>query len=125
MERKYNYMSFTPEEAEACAELLATLLHINALDKDHYNDVHITTDGYCTIVEWAWVPHNHAYGGQFKYVDEDQETCLARALPDGTLFHFDNEWEYEEALVQFLRDNPNYVRDGGRWVKKNLDKQSN
>ena len=71
---KYNYMAFIPEEVEKGLhlDLIKTLLDINNKSEDHFNEIHITTDSYCTIVEWVYIPIDRSYGGKFEFIDEDE-----------------------------------------------------
>ena len=67
----YNSQSFTPEEVEQglMSDLLNYLLDHNKKAKEQYYDIHITTDGYCTIVEWTDVNYDMEYDeGYFKFV---------------------------------------------------------
>lgn len=105
MKTEYNYQSFTPEEVEQGLhlEFLNTLLNYNKVSKDHYNDIHLTTDGYCTIIEWETIPYNHEYGGSFKYVGEDEVIMLERHFPDNHTELCYNEEDYKERLAEFLK----------------------
>ena len=91
MKTEYNYQSFTPDEVEQGLhlEFLTTLLNYNKLSKTHYNDIHLTTDGYCFIIEWESVPYSQEYGGAFKYVGEDGIVMLERHFPDN---HYELEF---------------------------------
>jgi hypothetical protein len=62
-----NRMDFTPKDVEG-GELTKFLNMLIALDcENYYNDIHIWSDGYCTIVEWVQV--NYESNEQFKFVD--------------------------------------------------------
>ena len=67
-----NSMAFPPEEKENMKKLLKFLVE-DYDSEEYYNEVHITTDGYCTIVEWDTVPYDRSFGGKFEYVDVDHE----------------------------------------------------
>ena len=69
MDKEYNSMAFTPKEVEKGLHLglLSFLLDYNSKSEDHYNDIHITTDGYCTIIEWSHNPFSDEWGGKFVY----------------------------------------------------------
>ena len=66
----YNSMAFTPEEVARGQhlKLLKTLFELNADKEDaSYNDIHIWSDGYCTIIDW--VDYNPVFGGgKFEFV---------------------------------------------------------
>ena len=68
-----NSMSFTPKDVEK-GELRKFLDTLLSMDLDErYNEIHIWSDSFCTIVDWECVPWDHSYGGTFEYVDEDHE----------------------------------------------------
>ena len=71
---KYNCMAFIPEEVDKgmVIDLINYLLDANKKSIDHFNEIHISTDSYCTIVEWIWKPLDNSYGGEFQFVDEDE-----------------------------------------------------
>ena len=74
MDRKCNYQSFRPDDIKTglLNDLLKLLMDFNERAEDRYMEIHITSDGNCTIVEWDCVPYDHSYGGQFVYqVDEE------------------------------------------------------
>ena len=121
MKKQYNSMAFTPEESKAAAELLNTLMRFNTLSKEHYNDIHVTTDGYCTIIEWVCVPYSHEWGGKFDYIDEEHYPLYAYEMPSGITEYFANEHEYELALIEFLRKNPDYYWDNNAWKWKSKE----
>lgn len=86
--RKYNEEAFTPDEVEKGLhiELLNTLLSINSKrESEVYYDIHITFDGYCTIIQWDTVGVND--GDCFRYIDENQVVMTEVMYPD-------NSYEY-------------------------------
>lgn len=118
MSRKYNCDSFTPEEVKKGfhLNLLNTLLKYNMESEDYYNDIHITTDGYCLIIEWDKIPYSHEYGGSFKYVDESEVVMLEKIFPDNHIELCYNEEDYQERLAEFLKENPGWVKtEYGTW----------
>ena len=108
----YNSMAFTPEDVELGLhyDLLNCLLLYNAKAKDKYNDIHITSDGYCTIVEWSNIPYSGEWGGKFEFVDEDENVMKELQLPDDTYEYVEKEYE-DEYLNEWLKDNPEYKKD--------------
>lgn len=122
MNRQYNSMAFTPEEVKAglFQKFLDTLMHYNANSDQHYCDIHITTDGYCTILEWENVPYNHEWGGSFEYVQEDEYVVHDLKLPDGTYVRSTNEIEDKEIIDDFIAEHPDYQYDWAleKWIKK-------
>lgn len=98
MELKYNYMAFTPEEVEngMVASTLTFLLHANKISEDHFNDIHVWSDGYCTIVEWIWKDYSgDLERGSFEYVGYDQEVCdvYSNIDPDDEIPGSEPSWE--------------------------------
>ena len=52
---RVNSVAFTPEEVEQNLhmDLITYLLSYNQKSKSSYFDIHITSDGFCTIVEFV------------------------------------------------------------------------
>ena len=121
MERNYNYQAFTPEEVKKglLNDLLNYLLDHNKKNTYQYYDIHITTDGYCSIIEWTDVSYNNEYGedGKFRFVDYDQVIMTEKTFPDNhTELCYDEE-DYQERLNDFLKDNPDWVKTSyGTWT---------
>ena len=68
----YNKMSFLPEEQKQCTDLISYLM--NSQSDEYFNEILITSDGYCTTVIWIRKPFNKDYEmGSFEYVDDDEE----------------------------------------------------
>lgn len=112
MKKEYNQVAFTPEEVEKGfhLELLNVLLNYNQKSEKHYNDIHITSDGYCFIIEWDQVPYSHEYGGEFKYVAEDEVVMLEKHFPDNHIELCYNEEDYQEKLAEWLKGNPGWEK---------------
>ena len=123
MSQNYNYQAFTPEEVEQglLNDLLNYLLDHNKKNDKQYYDIHITTDGYCSIVEWTDVRYNNEYGeeGRFRFVDCDQVVMLERTFPDNhTELCYDEE-DFNERLKAFLDENPGWVKTSyGTWTNE-------
>ena len=115
MKKEYNSMAFTPEELEAglLQNLLNYLFTYNKKSEKHYCDIHITTDSYCTIVEWDVVPYSHEWGGEFKHVDFDEDVIHYVELPDGSCVQSKSEEEDREIIEDYMRNNSDYKYD---WV---------
>lgn len=77
-ERVYNSMSFTPNEVKKNLhiKLIESLVDIAAELEDGFYDIHLTTDGYCFIVEWSYVPNDYSFGGTFEYKSFNDEDNL-------------------------------------------------
>ena len=86
MEREYNYQAFTPKEVKQGlhTDLIQMLLKYNEKSDEHFMDIHITTDGYCLMVEWDCVPYNRQWGGVFVYktLEELEEERLNKLDED-------------------------------------------
>ena len=121
--KNYNSQAFTPEEVEKglLQDLLNYLLDHNKKNDSQYYDIHITSDGYCSIVEWADVSYNQKYGpeGKFEFVDCDQVIMTEKTFPDNhTELCYDEE-DYQERLKEFLENNPGWEKTTyGTWTNR-------
>lgn len=70
-----NSQSFTPDDIKAglFTDLIRLLMDFNTRAEGRYMEIHITSDSYCTIVEWECVPYDHSYGGKFEYIGGDEQ----------------------------------------------------
>lgn len=122
MKTEYNTQAFVPEEVEQGLfnKLIEYFLFYNKTSQEHYIDFHVTTDGYCTIVDWIEVPYNHEWGGSFEYVQVDEYVMHDLELPDGTYMRSTNEIEDKEIIDDFIANNPDYEYDWAlkKWIKK-------
>lgn len=123
MKTEYNSQAFTPEEVEAglLQDLLNYLLGHNKKNKNQYYDIHITTDGYCSIVEWTDVSYNNEYGdeGKFEYVPYNGQVMLEFTFPDNHYEMCYNEEDYQERLQEWLKENPGWVKTSyGTWTNE-------
>ena len=123
MSREYNRQAFTPEEVKQglLNDLLTYLLDYNKKNKTHYYDIHITTDGYCSIVEWVDVGYNNEYGddGKFRFVNYDQVVMLEKTFPDNHRELCYDEEDYQERLKEWLEENPGWVKTTyGTWTNE-------
>lgn len=117
MERKYNYVAFTPEDVKEglMNDLIKYLLSHNEKSTRSYFDIHITSDGYCSIVEWVSVPYeDEHYNGEFVFKDEDEVVMKELRLPDNsTQYIFPDE--EDETLEEWLEKNPGWSKINGIW----------
>jgi len=123
MERPYNSQAFTPEEVEKGLhlDLLNYLLDHNKKNETRYYDIHITTDGYCTIIEWTDVDYNQNYDseGKFDFVPYNGQIMLEYIFPDNHCEMCYDEEDFEERLKAFLKENPGWVKTSyGTWTNE-------
>ena len=121
MAENYNSMAFTPEEVARGQhlKLLKTLFELNAdKEDDSYNDIHIWTDGYCTIIDW--VDYSREFGGgKFEFVPGDGYILREFSFPDNHYEMFADEEEFNEALKDWLEENPGWVKTPyGTWTNE-------
>ena len=119
--RRYNSKAFTPEEVKQglLKDLMDYLLDYNKKSKEDYYDIHIGSDGYCTIVEWIDVSYSDKYGpeGKFKFVDTDEVIMLEKFFPDNHSELCYDEEDYQERLKEFLDKNPGWEKTSyGTWT---------
>lgn len=105
-----NTQYFSKEQVEA-GELTAllTVLMNQAYGKgNRYNDIRIhPEDCGAFSIEWVEIPWDHAYGGEFRYISEDETVFLERQMPNGTYEYFSDEDEYQERLKQLSKHRKN------------------
>lgn len=117
-----NSKAFTPEEVKKglLNDLINYLLDYNKKSDDSYYDIHITTDGYCQIVEWIDVSYEYKEDyGKFEFVEPDQYIFREYIFPDNHSEYFETEDEYNEVLSRWLKKHKKerWVKnDFGRWV---------
>lgn len=122
MEREYNYQAFTPEEVEQglAQDLINYLLDHNKKAKEQYYDIHITSDGYCTIIEWTDVNYKFKdEEGRFDFVPSNGYIKLEFSFPDEHYEEFYSKEEYEERLREWHKENPGWVKGPfGTWTNE-------
>ena len=114
--------TYTPEEVEQglFQDLLDYLVGHNLKNEHQFYDIHITSDGYCTIVEWKDIGYEYQYEeGRFKYVPSNGYVMLEYHFPDNHYEMFESEEEYQEALKLWLEKNPGWVKTPyGTWTNE-------
>lgn len=113
--RKTNYQAFTPEEKEQCLKFIGVLMEMN-------QEMRISNDGYCTIVEWI---DNTAEDDmeRFAFLDYDMGTYTAVKLPDRSyvnVFDFEDKTE-DEVINEWLKDNPRWKKGTYGWYQEDED----
>ena len=110
-----NKMAFSPEEVKEGLHktLLDYLLDYNAKSNDWMNDIHVTTDGYCTIVCWDQVPVKRDCGGGFVYIDEKDMDYVPRpALM---------EWPLDLEAIASIGLSPDFAEEIEQEIKKEME----
>ena len=122
MMREYNSQAFTPDQVEKgdLTKLLNYLTDFNSTSSESYMDIHICSDGYCTIVEWTEVNFDNIYDyGKFKYVPYDGHIFREYTFPDNHVEYFESDEEFEEALREWLEKNPGWKKTlFGAWTNE-------
>ena len=113
-----NSVAFTPEDVQKNLhlDLINYLLSFNQKSENSFFDIHITTDGFCTIVEFANITRgiNDTSEG-FVYMDEDHYLLKRVEFPDGHYDYLDDN-EAEDVFNNWLKEHPGWVKDEfGRW----------
>lgn len=115
MNTNYNSMYF-----ENLNEAVSFIEHLHQISKNSdelFNDIHTYMEESGVIVEWVQVPYNHDYGGQFKYVGEDQYIMTEYKFPDNHYEYLNDIDEYEERLNDWLKENPGWkLTSYGMWT---------
>ena len=117
MYKDVNRMTFLPQEVENgwANKLLDFLMAFNREAEDCAIDIRVSTDGYCTIIEWG---ETYDSAG-FKWVGEDQEVMERLYYPDNTMEYVLPE-ETEEKMNEWLDAHPTWVKNEitGRYYDK-------
>ena len=77
--------------------------------KNSYFDIHITTDGYCTIVEFA--PLDYALSADiegFVFMDEEHYLVKRVDFPDGHYDYYESDEAANTALEEWLKTHPEF-----------------
>ena len=119
---KYNSQAFTPEQVDngELQDLLNYLLLFNKKSKKSYMDIHITSDGYCMIVEWVEVNWEFKEEcGKFDFVDSSEIIMQERYFPDNHCELCYNEEDYQQRLKEWLKENPGWTKTTwGTWTNE-------
>ena len=116
-----NSVAFTPEEVELNLhlDLINYLLSFNQKSKNSYFDIHITTDGYCTIVEFATLDHEFSQDVEgFVFMDEEHYLLKRVNFPDGHYDYVDDD-AAQNVMDDWLQKHPGWKRDQfGHWSQE-------
>lgn len=114
---RFNSQAFIPEEVEKGyhLDLIKHLLDYNRKSEKFYNEIHITTDGYCTIVEW--ITNSFEYKDEeFKFVGYDEEVLIQVVYPDKSLTYAHTREEADDLLKLWLQEHPSWKQNQyGHW----------
>ena len=116
-----NSQAFTPEEVAKGLHLkfIGHLLEISNEMEKCYFDIHITSDGYCTIVEWVDVLYDEREcEDRFEFVKYNQVIMQELDFPDRhTEYCFPEE--ADERIAEWHREHPEWVKTSyGTWTNE-------
>lgn len=120
--KQYNSQAFTPNEVEKGLhlDLIKFLLEQSSKFEDSYYEIHIDSDGYCTIVEW----YDKRYDGQdcnegWQFIDWEQEVMYRQEFPDNHYEYVFSKEEGQELLDEWLKENPDWKQNEyGHWYNE-------
>lgn len=120
MNRNTNYQLFdmtTTNGRKHFFQLLETLIdYNNDSEEKYYNDIHIYQEDMFSVIEWSHIPYSHEYGGEFKYVDEDEVVMKEVYFPDNHCEYLFPE-EVNERFKEWLEENPGWEKTSyGMWT---------
>ena len=122
MKREYNSQAFTPEEVKKglLKDLLNYLIDYNIKSESGYYDIHICSDGYCTIVGWVDIDYKYKdEQGKFEFVPSNGQVMLEYSFPDNHYEQFYSQEEYQERFQEWLKENPGWVKTPyGTWTNE-------
>lgn len=113
----YNSQAFTPEEVKKGLhlDLIKYLIDYNMKSQDYFNEIHITNDGYCTIVNWLHDSYSEKVE-EFRYISYDEEVMIRVELPDKSYQYVFTKEEAKETLDNWLKENPSWKQNEyGNW----------
>ena len=117
-----NKMSFdltSQEEKKLAKDWIDKLIEYNTICERDYLDIHIRTEENFLFLEWVQIPYSREWGGEFKYVDEDQVVMTEKRFPDNHYEYVFDDEDYEERLKEFLEENPGWVKTSyGMWTNE-------
>ena len=117
--KQYNSQAFTPEECEKGLhlDLIKFLLEQSNKFENSYYEIHIDSDGYCTIVEWYDRRYDGADGDDgWKFVDYEHELMYRQEFPDNHYEYVFSKEEGQELLDEWLKEHPGWKKNEyGHW----------
>lgn len=106
------YFSKDDVKAGLFDELLRTLIDYNSKSKDGYCDIRIRPgDSGSMVIEWVYKSWKVPDALGFAFTDEDHILATVCRLPDNSEIFCRTDRDAEEALAEFLEENPHYEKD--------------
>lgn len=120
MNKDVNYQMFdltTANGKKHFFQLLETLIdYNNDSEEKYYNDIHIYQEDMFSVIEWNHIPYSHEYGGEFKYIAEDEVIMKEVYFPDNH-YEFLFPEEVDERFKEWLEENPGWTKTSyGTWT---------
>lgn len=108
-----NSKVFLPEEVEKGLhlDLINYLIEYNKKSDKYYHEFMVTTDSYCTIVNWVDRRYDgEDYNGHFELLKDDQRIVREVYFPDN---HYEllPEDEIEDFAEEFLENNEDLAKE--------------
>ena len=123
--RNINEQVFTPDEVKKGLhlKLIGALLEMDKDRKDSHFDIRLSTDGYCTIVQWCDVSDDAGCYG-FRFIDSDEVVMREYRFPDDHYEYLCDDDEYDVRLAEWLKKNPSWKKnDYGIWYNEEEQKK--
>lgn len=120
MARNYNEQAFTPEDVEKGLhiKLINALLDLDKDRGDNHFDIRITTDGYCTIIQW-YDANDQTDSAGFRFVDSGESVMQECVFPDGHIEYIFPDESKEEEISEWLERNPGWkLTEYGTWYNE-------
>ena len=111
MSKDVNKIAFdftNEEEVKLFHKILDDIIELSR-NSDNYFDIRIRyEDCGIVILEFAQVPFDRSYGGEFRYIAEDECVFKEVILPDNTIQYAPDEETAKEILDEWKLENPGY-----------------
>lgn len=120
-----NSQAFTPEDVEKGLhfKLINTLLDLNKELKNYYNEILITSDSYCTIVQWV-ERHYDWDDCRFEYISDDEYVMRKVEFPDNSYELIYSDEDPQEYLDDWLKKNPGWTKTQyGQWINEQKEQE--
>ena len=115
-----NSKAFTPEEVEKNLhlDLIKYFLDHNKKNDESYYEFLVTTDGYCTIINWVDRDYNPEITEEkFVCIDEDRQVVAEEVSFPDNHYELCYNGEGDNVLNEWLKEHPEYKKnEWGMWV---------